>query len=173
MSRLLDFYRGNTTDIEGRLLKDIWIWDDDRLEEVHDFIQWLFPLLEPSQFNSAAPLLTEDDIADFKNDQGLKANLMKSFERILSFLGLALNADGKVVEGENFSTRIPDVWAWPNHNWLRISRILRSLTLLGMEVHAHALYDQLFAFYETKRFPIPANTFQYWTDAVAIDQWMT
>jgi len=168
MSRLLDFYRGQANDVEGRFLKDIWTWDDDKLEAVHDFIQWLFPLPEPSQFNSDAPLLTEQDIAAFKSDPILQANLMKSYERILGFLGLTLAAGGKVVEGANFSARIPDVWAFPNHNWLRITRILRCLTLLGMSAQAQALFDRLGAFYHGRRFPIPANTFRYWTEAVKI-----
>jgi hypothetical protein len=166
MSRLLDFYRGEGMDCEGRSLDDILAWPDDDLEAVHDFIQWLFPLPEPSQFNPDAPVLTEADIAAFKSDPVLRANLSKSFDRILGFLGFALAGDGKVVEGDNFSARIPDVWAMSNHNWLRISRILRSLTLLGMESQAQALYERLSAYFVSRKFPIPANTFRYWTDAV-------
>jgi hypothetical protein len=166
MSRLVDFYRGLGTDTEGRSLEDILVWPDDDLEAVHDFIQWIFPLPEPSQFNSDAPLLTGADIAAFKGDPVLQANLLKSFNRILGFLGLAMAGDGNVVEGDNFSARVPDVWAMPNHNWLRISRILRSLTLLGMESQAQALYERLSGFFTTRKFPIPANTFRYWTEAV-------
>src|SRR4051794_31460988 len=118
MSRLVDFYRGQTTDSEGRSLQEIWSWGDDDLEAVHDFIQWLFPLPEPSQFNPDAPLLAGQDIATFKSEPALQANLMKSFERILGFLGLSLAADGTVSEASNFSARIGDVWATPNHNWL-------------------------------------------------------
>jgi len=125
VSHLLDFYRGQGTDSEGRTLKAMWAWDNDSLEEVHDFIQWLFPLPEPSQFNPNAPLLTDEDIAAFKGDPVLHGNLLKSFDRILRFLGFIIK-DGNVIEGDNFSDRIPDVWAMPNHNWLRISRILRS-----------------------------------------------
>jgi hypothetical protein len=55
-SRLLAFYRGQAPDDAGRWLKDIWEWDDEQLETTHDFIQWLFPLPEPSRFNrSVAP----------------------------------------------------------------------------------------------------------------------
>jgi Opioid growth factor receptor (OGFr) conserved region len=165
MSRLVDFYRGVKTDIEGRLLMDVLAWPDDDLEEVHDFIQWLFPLPEPSQYNSDAPLLTNEDIAAFKSDPVLQANLMKSFERILAFFGLALS-DGKVVVGQNFTARVADAWASPNHNWLRISRIFRSLTLLGMEAHAQALYEWLGATYTSREFPISADTIRYWTEAV-------
>jgi hypothetical protein len=166
MSRLVDFYRGLKTDTEGRVLEDILAWPDDDLEEVHDFIQWLFPLPEPSRFNADAPLLTVEDIAAFKSDPVLQANLMKSFERILAFLGLALSVNGEVVQGENFKSRVADVWAMPNHNWLRITRILRSLMLLGMEAQAEALYERLDAIYTSRKFPIPAGTFRYWTEAV-------
>jgi Opioid growth factor receptor (OGFr) conserved region len=119
-------------DCEGRFLNDILDWPDDDLEAVHDFIQWLFPLPEPSGFNPDAPLLTEADIAAFKSDPVLQANLLKSFNRILGFLGFAMTGDGKVVEGDNFSARTPDVWATSSHNWLRISRILRSLTRMAL-----------------------------------------
>jgi hypothetical protein len=166
MSGLVDFYRGEAADTEGRWLQDIWDWSDGRLEAVHDFIQWLFPLPEPSRFNPDAPLLQPEDIAAFRSDECLRANLRQSFERILTFLGLALVAEGQVQEGANFSARAPDVWHSPNHNWLRITRILRSLRLLGLEEESQALYGQLEVLYQSRRFPISADAFRYWTEAV-------
>ena len=68
LSNLVAFYRENAPDSEGRTLSQLWAWDDERLEEVHDYIQWLFPLPEPSQFNPDAPLLTPQDIEAFKWD---------------------------------------------------------------------------------------------------------
>jgi hypothetical protein len=166
MSRLLDFHRGEGTDAEGRRLDDILAWPDGRLEAVHDFIQWLFPLPEPSRFNPDAPLLTPEDIATFRQDSALRANLRRSFERILTFLGLQEADGGEVVEGPNFAKRAPDVWNYPNHNWLRITRILRSLRLLGLEAEAQALYRRLDDFHARRKFPIGDDTFRYWTDAV-------
>ncbi len=166
MSQLLDFYRGQATDTEDRFLKDIWGYTDDQLEEVHDFIQWLFPLPEPSQFNLDAPLLSEEDITAFRYDDLLQANLLRSLQRMLAFLGLAWAGNGQVVEGPNFLARAPEVWSFPNHNWLRITRILRSLKLLGLQTQAQALYDWLSSLYSRRRFPITADTFQYWTEAV-------
>jgi Opioid growth factor receptor (OGFr) conserved region len=165
MSHLLDFYRGESTDTEGRFLKDIWAWNDSELEFVHDFIQWLFPLPEPSRFNHDAPLLTEEDIAAFKTDPLVQANLRKSSERILAFLGLAVDDRGKVVEGPNFAARGRDVWTYPNHNWLRITRIIRCLRLTGRQTEAAALFERLKVFFDSQRFPIPADTFRYWTEA--------
>ncbi|HYT92398.1 MAG TPA: opioid growth factor receptor-related protein [Gemmataceae bacterium] len=166
MSRLVNFYRGEAKDTEGRSLGQILAWDDDDLEAVHDFIQWLFPLPEPSRFNADAPLLTSEDIREFKSNPLLQANLGKSFRRILTFLGLAMTESGQVAEGPNFAARVAEVWASPNHNWLRITRILRSLTLLGLVAEGRALYDLLAGFYRGKRFPISADTFRYWTGAV-------
>jgi hypothetical protein len=166
MSQLLDFYRGEGTDREGRRLAEIWAWSDDDLEAVHDFIQWLFPLPEPSQFNPDAPLLREEEMAAFRSEPLLRSNVQQSFKRILTFLGLKQDEQGEVVEGANFSQRLADVWAGPNHNWLRITRILRSLCLLGLGEEAEALYRRLDAWYRQGRFPIPATTHHYWTWAV-------
>jgi hypothetical protein len=166
MTQLLDFYRGDARDGEGRLLTEIWAWNDDEWEAVHDFIQWLFPLPEPSQFNPHAPLLTDQDITAFRADNKLQANLRRSFERFLTFLGLAQAPDGRVGEGANFRVRVQDAWAAPNHNWLRITRVLRSLSLLGRAADARTLYDYLDTLYSSRRFPITAQTFRYWRNAV-------
>ena len=37
MSAIVDFYRGDQPDYQGRKLSDIWQWSNDRLESVHDF----------------------------------------------------------------------------------------------------------------------------------------
>ena len=165
MAQLLAFYRGQSPDSAGRTLDDILGWSDDDLEEVHDFIQWLFPLPEPSRYNADAPLLTQDDIDAFHAEPRLQENLRRSFERILTFLGLAWQ-EGAVIEGRWFKSRCADVWAFPNHNWLRITRILRSLRLLSLEADAQALYEWLESTYLRRRFPIGEDTFAYWQDAV-------
>jgi hypothetical protein len=165
MSRLLAFYRGGAPDSEGRLLADILAWSDERLEEVHDFIQWLFPLPEPSCYNPNAPLLTPEDIAAFKTEPVLRENFQRSFERILAFFGLIL-FEGVVIEGPNFDARVSDVWESPNHNWLRITRVLRSSWLLGKQKEALAFFERLEALYRERLFPIGADTFEFWKNAV-------
>jgi hypothetical protein len=166
VSKLVDFYRGEATDSEGRSLGELWGWNDDELEAVHDFIQWMFPLPEPSRFNPDAPLLTSDDAATFRGDALLQARLRKSFERILMFLGLSRAADGSVAEGANFTDRVPEVWQYPNHNWLRITRIIRCLCLLGLKQEAEALFTRLEDIYSARKCPITGDTFRYWTDAL-------
>jgi len=170
MSQLLEFYLGNGPDAEGRRLVEICQWDDDQLEEVHDFIQWLFPLPEPSQFNPDAPLLSQEDIAAFKSDPTLRRNLLTSFERILRFLGLS-EKDGEITEGANFMARAPDVWLAPNHNWLRTTRILRSLCLLGCRDQAQALFAWLEKQYTRRKYPITSESFAYWQAALQDANW--
>ena len=69
MNALLSFYCGESTNPEGRKLENIWIWQRDRLENVHNYIQWLFPLPEPSRFNATAPLLDEKVIQAFLSNK--------------------------------------------------------------------------------------------------------
>jgi hypothetical protein len=166
MSQLIDFYRGEGTDAEGRRLDAILAWPDDDLEAVHDFIQWLFPLPEPSRFNPDAPLLTPEDVDAFRQDPILRANLRRSYGRFLSFLGLTEAEGGEVVEGPNFARRAADVWEYPGHNWLRVTRVLRCLHLLGLDDEARALYRRLEDFHTRRRFPIGDDTFRCWTAAV-------
>jgi Opioid growth factor receptor (OGFr) conserved region len=65
-SLIIAFYSGTGPDNRGRYLHEIQQWADDRLEGVHDYIQWLFPLPEPSGFNVAAPVLNSDSIQEFR-----------------------------------------------------------------------------------------------------------
>ena len=53
------------------------------MESRHDFIQWMFPLEEPSQFNPDAPILTLADREAFDDDPVLRDNLLQSFDRFL------------------------------------------------------------------------------------------
>jgi hypothetical protein len=62
---LIAFYRDGAHDDRGRSLTEILAWPDDRLEDVHDFIQWLFPLPEPSGANPSAPTLDAATIQAF------------------------------------------------------------------------------------------------------------
>ena len=89
MSKVLEFYSGNGTDAVGRYLDEILAWDDEKLEDVHDYIQWLFPTTVPSNYHRNAPVLTDEEVAVFRNDVRLKERVKTSFVRFLRFLGLA------------------------------------------------------------------------------------
>jgi opioid growth factor receptor-like protein len=169
-SAIVDFYRGAGVDHRGRLLDDILRWDDQALEAVHDYIQWLFPLDEPSMFNRDAPLLSAADCEAFRRDAALTTNLRRAFDRMLAFYGFQSTQNGAVVRVDRSShwSRRSAVWLNPgNHNHLRLTRILKSLMLLGQPRLARALYERLGE--EAERAGsgrISAATLRYWQDAV-------
>jgi len=54
-----------------------------------------------------------------------------------------------------------------NHNFLRISRMLRSLSLLGCARHAAAFLECLEAIYAENRDTVGITTVGYWRRAVS------
>lgn len=164
MSPIIEFYKNDVKNIDGYKRTDILAFNDDEFEGGHTFIQWMFPLQEPSQFNLDAPLLTEEDIAVWNADDELKKNLLETFDRFLNFIGVGRNGlEMKLNPSESTENM---VWKRFNHNMLRITRVLRCLYLLGLKEYSFALYEMLREVYDTKRYRISPTTFQFWTEAV-------
>jgi hypothetical protein len=138
MNPLIDFYGGTGPDHRGRRLADILKQDDDWLEHTHDFVQWLFPLDESSPVNPHAPTLDTDCLARFAADQRLRMHLRLSFMRMLRFYGLQATPQG-IVKGHDWDARKRDWFVRDTHNSLRLTRIIRSLALLGMPREAREL----------------------------------
>ncbi|XP_040008673.1 opioid growth factor receptor isoform X2 [Xiphias gladius] len=113
-------------------LKD-WKNDYKRLERVHSYIQWLFPLREPG-VNYMASELTKKEIEAFKKNEDAKRRLVESYELMLGFYGIRLvnKETGEVKRAENWKERFGNLER-NLHNNLRITRILKSLGELGFE----------------------------------------
>ena len=166
-SALVLFYQNRAADNQGRMIEEILKWDDEKLERVHDYIQWLFPLPEPSGFNSNAPQLSRDDIADFVMDAQVRTNMLRSFERMLSFYGLEQSQSKETVRrAVKFPERSSSWLSRGNHNFLRITRILHSLFLTGFEKQSEAFYKCLVDIYGANKTIIGSATFEYWRNAV-------
>jgi hypothetical protein len=174
-STLINFYAGGGSDNRGRMLSEIHRWSDEELERTHDYIQWLFPLSERSAFNMHAPILDAKVIQEFRARPELRENLRASFVRMLAFLGFRLLTDEplRVVPAADFGEQAQN-WLTPgNHNHLRITRILKSLRILGLEEEATALFRCLEGLHgkesRTPRPRISEETFSYWRSAVGAD----
>lgn len=154
---LLAFYGDDEgTNSSGYTLEQVLEWDDADFEMQHDFVQWLFPTDEPSQFNPDAPVLDAATIARFRNDPLLRHRLRRAFDRWLSFCGIIRTDDGLA-----FDNPYPRVWGRQNHNWLRVTRVLRSLNLLGLPDEAQTFFGLL----TTIRAEIDPTTWRYWERA--------
>ncbi|KAM8754487.1 opioid growth factor receptor [Acanthopagrus schlegelii] len=110
-----------------------WKNDYKRLERVHSYIQWLFPLREPG-VNYMASELTKKEIEAFKKNEDAKKRLVESYELMLGFYGIRLvnKETGEVKRAENWKERFGNLER-NMHNNLRITRILKSLGELGFE----------------------------------------
>ncbi|QIX01107.1 hypothetical protein AMS68_006624 [Peltaster fructicola] len=147
-THLIDFFDPAATgsDPRGRKLNDILAWPDRDLEYSHDYIQNLFPLPEGSAFNHAIWIVSEKDYEAFRQRPELRSSFSKAFDRICTFYGLKCEAGPdsngalRVVRASDFD-EAKGVWLSRfNHNHLRITRILRSLRVLGLSEQAAAYH---------------------------------
>jgi hypothetical protein len=135
---IVEFYSGGV-DAAGRRLDEILNWDDDRLEDVHDYIQWIFPTRQPSGVNPFAPLVTDVTSKAFAADAALRAKLRESLDRMLAFYGLRRH-DGRIeIDDARFPARSANWLRAFNHNHLRLTRMMDSLAALGLREDARAL----------------------------------
>jgi hypothetical protein len=165
MLNLARFYRGEEADEQGRWLRDFWSWSHHLLEGVHDYIQFMFPLTEPSLFNSRAPTLDAAALAQFRGDPLIQRNLLRSLEVMLDFYGFELNKNQlQILPAAHFAQRAPE-WLFPNdHNHLRITRILKCLMLSGLEGQARAFHRALTATVRPDQ--VTAETLRFWASAI-------
>jgi Opioid growth factor receptor (OGFr) conserved region len=168
VTRLVEFYSGRAPDHAGRFVHQIQQWPDQRLEAVHDFIQWLFPLPEPSPVNPLAPVLDRETIQAFAARPDLRENLRVSFLRMLRFYGLEMQSGSPqaVRLAANFPERAANWLHAGNHNHLRITRILKSLALLGLPGEANAFLECLETIYAGEPGKISAVSLGFWRAAI-------
>lgn len=156
-SELLAFYgddEGRTA--SGYTLEQVLDWPDEDWESQHDFIQWVFATDQESMFNPDAPVLDAATAARFRADPLRRHRLRRAFDRWLVFCGVVRTDFCLAFENPN-----PRVWSHQNHNWLRVTRVLRSLNLLGQPDEAAAF----FALLTTVRPSIDSTTWGYWERA--------
>lgn len=147
MSRLIEFYGGQGADDAGRYFNEVMDFDLDALEHGHDYIQWIFPLPEASRFHPRAPLLTEEDLARFTHPDSVLRTIQARRACILML---------------NFFMSTTAWRAPKDHNHLRITRILRFLTLIGLDPEARAFLRVA----EREAPAVPERTRWYWKEAL-------
>ena len=166
------FLRGEAAGPDNKyMMLDILNWDYGRMERVHNYIQWVFPIKDPSQFNRHAPVLTRALAKTVAADSKAMANIQKMFVHFLGFAGLEIDRRSNTVlrigKSAAFAKRRRVVWGGEhNHNWLRISRILTCLGMLGMVDQQAALFKALEMLWGRGDIPESAKrSFSYWANS--------
>ncbi|XP_059886371.1 opioid growth factor receptor-like protein 1 isoform X2 [Delphinus delphis] len=109
-----------------------WKGDYEKLEYSHTYIQWLFPLREQG-LNFYAKELTTYEIEEFKKTKEAIRRFLLAYKMMLEFFGIKLiDKTGNVARAVNWQERFQHLNE-SQHNYLRITRILKSLGELGYE----------------------------------------
>lgn len=111
-----------------------WFGKYELLENNHTWIQWVFPIRERVVGNHAQPLQLHEAKAIIE-DKEAHARVLKSYELMLDFLGMRLKdaKTGEIERNSNWKKRYNELNVKWNHNFLRITRMLKSLGELGYE----------------------------------------
>ena len=83
---IVGFLEGKPPDHRGRTLSMVLAFSDERAEQTHDYVQWLFPLDDPSGSVQGAPVLSGLDIDEINKSSTARANLIKASEWFFQFL---------------------------------------------------------------------------------------
>lgn len=156
-------------DFANRTLSEILNYDDTTLEQSHNYIQVLFPLPEPSIHNHEAPLIDRDVFNAFRSRPELRDRLRQSFIRMLKFYGFRLRTHknkGPGIWRLQAFRRISKPWLRTrDHNHKRISRILRSLRILGLDDESAAFFRALDKVHHKFKGKISDESFECWQRA--------
>lgn len=158
MKTIIDFYTGKQMANTGETIDEILKFNDFDLESEHQYIQWLFPLREPSPVNPHAPLF--DGPADYhlsKEPDGKLAE--ENFLKALSMMNKFYNFDS------------PTKQQWvsiANHNYLRLTRIIKSAILMGYPEYAEHFALKAMATYSKYPADVGLRSLGFWVEAVAL-----
>ncbi|MCJ2129705.1 opioid growth factor receptor-related protein [Methylobacterium sp. E-045] len=143
------FLAGHGRDGARRSLADILAFDDARIEGVHDYIQWCFPLSEASRAVPGAPVLGRGEAEAIRSDEAARAGLRAALARMTEFYA---RTDG---------------WLRPyDHNHLRITRIVTAIrSLLGPD-EAQAFHAFVTARNGEAGSPINGDSLRFWGSAL-------
>ncbi len=139
------FLAGRGPDGRGRRLAEVLAFDDARIEGVHDFIQWCFPLREASRAVLGSPVLGLEEAQAIRADPAAQQGLRAALERMTRFY------------------RETDGWLTASdHNHLRITRILSAVRDLVDGEAAYAFHAVVTDRNAQAGAPVNARSLAFW-----------
>lgn len=123
--------------------------DNKTLEQKHDYIQRIFPILEQSTIgDSSAPYLRQSygmpnfDVNEFitflRHDANVIANMRRAYHMMINFYQIVLE-DNKLIPRREISNWVRE----NNHNFARLDRMIKSLGIFGLYKEQKVLFDFL------------------------------
>jgi hypothetical protein len=162
---LIDFFYFCGTDDKGRTLDFILNQPDEWLESTHDYIQWLFPLKERSGANPNAPLFDNELLGAFRLYSVGRDQMVRALDRMLKFYGL--QRDDLVISKASIWNERKGYWyVEPTHNDLRISRIIKSMSILTMVEHSESILDTLHILAGESDCGFSREAIEFWNSAI-------
>jgi len=144
MSKLEKFYDNKIPNGDGLYLKEMWDFNDWQIENTHHFIQWLFPISFKSNHCDDAPIVTAKEVEKLTRSEDFRHKLLKSLAMMENFWGFDVEHASTIAKPKSFRSFLNKEWFTPyNHNFIRISRVLQSLVLFGLDKEAQELLDYL------------------------------
>lgn len=165
---VLEFYVEGKRNERGVTLDEILLKDDDWLERDHNYIQWLFPTRALGVNQRAA--LTDDATIDyFRNQSRLPSTrMLEAFQRMIQFFGLDFDESRMIISvPERWNARMLNWIVTHPHNHRRVTRIIESLGLHGLEAYAIVFFKALETIYQSEegKRHISQSTFNHWQRA--------
>lgn len=133
---------------------------DHDWEARHDFIQYLFPNDEPSANLADAPVLTAKVREVWAGSSNLKLLHRNAFIRFLEHVGLRFDPQHGTIKVVNSGLVLMRL-VQRNHNQWRITRVLRSMRLLGQQQLSNELYKVLLEISDSYG-GVNTTTLDYW-----------
>ncbi|KAK5745016.1 hypothetical protein LTR17_001767 [Elasticomyces elasticus] len=138
-------------------------------------IVWLFPIPESSRFNARAPPLDRDTRDAFLTRQELRDRMLQAWKRMMAFYGWNVVDDGEestvvfnsasITPRDDFLLKAQETWlVRDNHNHMRISRMIRSMRILGLYQQAQAMLNALIQANNAAGFVVKLATTIIWFD---------
>ena len=163
---IIGFYEGKVPNQIGMTFDDVRNMTFEEMEKNHHYIQWIFPDTLKSKAVPTSPILTNSDREVFSLRSDLQAKMYDMFNRMLNFYGFVIE-ENKIRRADDFEKRIKN-WLSPrNHNYKRLTRIMRSLRLLRQPQWANALHACLEDVYDEYESLIGPVTKQFWDEAIS------
>lgn len=146
-SGLNEFYHPQS----GLTFDETMCMPHDQFEARHDVIQWIFPTMTQSKAQPTSPYIRHSDMIDTNgiNLGDIKESVRRAKNYYASFLS------------DN-----TDLWLVPyNHNHLRITRAIESISLFCSRREADVFLRYVTHLCSQNAFPISFTSYEYWQNA--------